>query len=214
MEQQAGWEATTTNRIGDRVRRLRAEQRMSAQALADECEQLGYPIPRSTIAKLERGNRSAVPVQEVAILARALDVPPVDLLFDIGAGDAPVNVVPGESMTPAEAVEWWSGTVDDGRVKIALRERADHRRALAYAERFAEAKQRFTDFQLGITEGGDIRDSPAMDADGRQEHAHAALERAVEILAATRAEMTRQGMTPPPIDMAIREIVDRPGSDR
>lgn len=57
---------------------------MSAQDLADETERLGHPIGRSVLANLENGRRPTLSVAELIVLAKALRVPPLLLLFPVG----------------------------------------------------------------------------------------------------------------------------------
>lgn len=72
-----------TEVIARQVKKLRTEQRLSAQALADLCAKLGSAeINRDVIANLESGRRRSVTVAEVAILAFALGVSPSHLMVD------------------------------------------------------------------------------------------------------------------------------------
>ena len=55
---------------------------MSAQALADRCAELGMPsLKRQAITNLENGRRGMVTVEELLVLAQALDTSPVTLLM-------------------------------------------------------------------------------------------------------------------------------------
>lgn len=66
---------------------------MSTQQLAEACAKLGLDISRSTLADLENGRRVTMNVAELLVLARALDVPPLLLLFPLGyAGE--IEVLP------------------------------------------------------------------------------------------------------------------------
>ena len=56
----------------------------SAQDLADQCEQLGHPIPRNVIANMESGRRANLPLVDVMVLAAALETYPVCLIFPVG----------------------------------------------------------------------------------------------------------------------------------
>lgn len=82
---------------------------MSAQALADRCAELGMPsLKRQAITNLENGRRSAVTVEELLVLAEALDVPPV-LLFIPLDGRTDLEVTPNLTMGSWEALFWVSG---------------------------------------------------------------------------------------------------------
>jgi transcriptional regulator with XRE-family HTH domain len=81
---------------------------MTLQELSDRCTKLGYPIARSVISKLEKGHRQTVTVDEVQILAAALHVPPVLLLFPLGQAQQ-VEVLPDVVVHPWDAIRWYSG---------------------------------------------------------------------------------------------------------
>jgi hypothetical protein len=57
---------------------------MSAQDLADACEEIGYPIPRNVIANMESGRRTTLPLPDVMVLAEALETHPICLLYPVG----------------------------------------------------------------------------------------------------------------------------------
>lgn len=61
------------NIVGEQVRRLRYERKLSQPQLAAKCQRLGWDIGRDTIAKIEAGARW-VGDFELVFLARALDV--------------------------------------------------------------------------------------------------------------------------------------------
>lgn len=61
-------------RIGERIRRLRQEQEISQEALADAAS-----LDRSFMSQIERGQRN-VTVLKLLSVARALGVPMRDLL--------------------------------------------------------------------------------------------------------------------------------------
>src|ERR1035438_6536333 len=100
--------------IGERVARFRKRaadangKQMTVQALADRCAELGLPLGRLTITKLERGNRQAVTPAEVMVLALALEVPPVELIFPVGQSED-VEILPGRKVPPLDGLRWFSG---------------------------------------------------------------------------------------------------------
>lgn len=81
---------------------------MTAQALADRCAALGYPLDRTVIAKLEKGLRQTVTVADLLVLAKALEVPPLALVFPVGY-EGEVEVLPGRMEHPITALRWASG---------------------------------------------------------------------------------------------------------
>ncbi|MEU1421505.1 helix-turn-helix transcriptional regulator [Kitasatospora sp. NPDC005751] len=94
--------------ISDEVKRMRKVRGLSAQQLADRCAELGMPIPRSVIANLESKRRPTVSVAELIILSRALEVPPVSLLFPVGIRRS-VEILPKISAAPLDAASYFSG---------------------------------------------------------------------------------------------------------
>lgn len=58
---------------------------------------------------LESGRKTNLPLHELTVLARALDVPPVELLFPVGQV-ASVPTLPGEESDPMVAALWFGGS--------------------------------------------------------------------------------------------------------
>lgn len=100
------WGHAWSARIGRNIAKVRKERGLSAQALANRCSELGHSIPRSTLANIESGRNRSMPVQEIAVIAQALGVPPVRLLYDV---ETMVEPVPGVSVPGLEAAEWFAG---------------------------------------------------------------------------------------------------------
>ena len=113
MDQERPWAARIAAEIGERVAFYRDSAGLSAQQLADRCAKLGMPsISRVVITKLENKHREAVSTAELQVLAQALDVPPVLLLFPLGHAPA-VEVLPGADVDPWAAIEWFTGNIAD-----------------------------------------------------------------------------------------------------
>lgn len=100
-------------RVAERVGQAVAEaregiggRRMTAQALANRCAELGHPLDRSVIAKLEKGFRQSVTVADLLVLAAALDVPPVALLFALDQPET--ELLPGEMRQTWPAIQWFA----------------------------------------------------------------------------------------------------------
>jgi hypothetical protein len=81
---------------------------MSAQQLADATARLGYAVPRSVIANLENRRRDSIGIPELLVLARALEVPPLALLFPLGR-ERTVEALPGTPAVPWNAARWFTG---------------------------------------------------------------------------------------------------------
>jgi transcriptional regulator with XRE-family HTH domain len=108
MTQDADWPKGFTAVIAGQVQRIRSERGMSAQQLAEVTTGLGHPVPRSVIANLESGRRDVVSVAELLVLARALGVPPVVLIFPLGKERA-IEVLPGTVADTWAAAKWLTG---------------------------------------------------------------------------------------------------------
>ncbi len=103
---QRSWAEDTTERIAAAVKALRGKR--SAQWLADRTAELGHPISRTAISNLEVGRKRAVDVPELVVLAKALGVPPLLLLYPaLSAGE--VEVLPGHRTSSWSAAQWFAG---------------------------------------------------------------------------------------------------------
>lgn len=89
---------------------------MSTQQLSDKCASLGLAIPRPVLSNLENGRRENVNIAELLVIAKALDVEPIFIMFPLGYEDT-VEVLPGQIVETTEAVRWVAG--DEGRRWIA-----------------------------------------------------------------------------------------------
>lgn len=103
-----------TDQVGTMVRRRRDALGLSAQALADACTELGYPMARNSVANLENGRRSEVSVAELVIMAEVLKLPPVELLFGAHLVTGDVEYIPGEIVMAWEAVRRFTGETPAG----------------------------------------------------------------------------------------------------
>ncbi|MFI9846501.1 helix-turn-helix domain-containing protein [Nonomuraea sp. NPDC051941] len=109
---QQEWPVRLAHTVATEVQKHRRRRGMSAQDLANTCGELGVPFSRSAIANFESGRRPSISLAELLVLARALGVAPVLLVFPLG-GQAEAQVPPGETVDTWDAVRWFAGdTVD------------------------------------------------------------------------------------------------------
>jgi transcriptional regulator with XRE-family HTH domain len=101
------WHRATAERIGKAVARYRKDAHLTAQQLAERCRELGAPIHRTTITKIE-GGRSRFDLGEWLILAGALGVPPIALLYP-DLPDGQVEMVPGKLVKSYVGYTWVTG---------------------------------------------------------------------------------------------------------
>src|SRR5258708_38576576 len=108
MVSQRRWQAKLTQVVAGEGRRYRTERGLSAQQLADRCEELGLAIPRPVLSNLENGRRESVTVAELVVLARALDVPPTLLLAPVGRRET-IEIFPGRGVAPWDVIRLLEG---------------------------------------------------------------------------------------------------------
>lgn len=149
---QEGWAEDTTHRIAATVKALRGKR--STQWLADRTAQLGHPISRTALSNLEVGRKRAVDVPELIVLARALGVPPLLLLYPaISAGE--VEVLPGHRTSSWSAAQWfagkapYTGTDETGKVYVDFRAYEDGARLLRLAQQDEELQLLLSRLPMG-----------------------------------------------------------------
>lgn len=181
---------------------------MSIQALSDEVGRLGLPIERPVLSNLENGRRHTVSLAELYVLAEALEVPALMLLFPLGRADA-VEVLPGVEMTPWEALQWAErGPVDsDSPTNGPVHLFREHQEGVA-AWRRAGREIRAAEKLLAV--GAPEPDVEASDdaAEIRQHVEDFNRERArlAEALRHVRALIRGFDLTPPPLPLVLRHI--------
>ena len=96
--------------LAERIVEERKHQGLSQQALVDRMAELGYPMNRITLSKIERGSTRArnVGLEEAFGLAAALSVPPTVLFLGLGYEDR-VSVLPKMVVHPHLAAKWFRG---------------------------------------------------------------------------------------------------------
>ncbi len=111
------WARDATHRVGLEIKRLRGEH--TVQWLSDRTAELGHRVGRSRISDLERGDRGGVlDIAELVVLARALGVPPLQLLFPIGR-EAMTEVLPGAVVPTWASAKWFT---NEGAFPQAMRD--------------------------------------------------------------------------------------------
>lgn len=106
-------------RIGVSVKRLR-QGKYSAEALASKVEELGYrPYSRSALVNLEYGRKKTLDLGELIVLAEALNVPAVQLIYpNIPEGDC--EFLPGQHSIAWHALRRFTGeTAVPGQIAMA-----------------------------------------------------------------------------------------------
>ncbi|MFK0221612.1 helix-turn-helix domain-containing protein [Streptomyces vinaceus] len=95
--------------VAKEVRRRRKELGMSAQELADACEEIGHRIPRNVIANMESGRRASLPLVDVMVLAEALHTNPICLIYPVGYVERVQKLPLRDSEQTWGAMQWFTG---------------------------------------------------------------------------------------------------------
>lgn len=151
------WANILSRHFGEAVHFHRNRLQLSAVQLSNRTKEIGYPITRGTIAKIEGNHRNGkMDVAEVLTLAAALEISPVDLIFPRYPSFG-TQATPRFLTTAAEAQAWMSaspeyqpfGKAHSPRAEIsqALRIRTD--RLLEEIAR-VERKLQFGDYGIPI----------------------------------------------------------------
>lgn len=104
--------------IASQVRRYRLAKNWSVRQLAEECQKQGMAsLTEASLGNIERGlrgdsapakrTRRRVLVEELAVLAKVLEVSPILLIFPVDTM-AEIEVVPGQVAPILDALRWFT----------------------------------------------------------------------------------------------------------
>jgi transcriptional regulator with XRE-family HTH domain len=103
------WELELSRRVGEAVQTRRKALKLTAQQLAQRTRDLGYPVSRVAISKIEGNLRAGkLDIAELLVLAVALEIPPALLLFPTFP-DGTVELLPGSRPSTLKARAWICG---------------------------------------------------------------------------------------------------------
>ncbi|GAB4087304.1 hypothetical protein GCM10028784_39340 [Myceligenerans cantabricum] len=124
----AAWASDWTAGIGRRLRAARLAAGLSTQHVAEKTADLGYPMARASIGNLETRPREKIYLQDIAVLAAAIGVAPVEILYPLEVTTAPtptptpvgviqrgvlkntsMHVLPGRTERATTAAGWFTG---------------------------------------------------------------------------------------------------------
>lgn len=109
------WQLSTAERVGGAVLARRKQLGMTAVELARKTKEFGYPIHRTTITKIETNQRAGkLDLAEIMVLAAALNLPPIMLIFPDGPFRR-VEVLPGLEDESIRGALWFTGEWADAR---------------------------------------------------------------------------------------------------
>lgn len=96
-----------TRLVGENLAHWRKQRGLSLAELSARMDDVGLPLNLNGLNKIERGNRG-VDLDELVALARALGVPPLQLIFPIGR-EQMTEVLPGTAIPTWTAAKWFTG---------------------------------------------------------------------------------------------------------
>jgi transcriptional regulator with XRE-family HTH domain len=115
------WETDLAARVGRAVYQRRKALKLTAEQLAQRTVDLGYPITRVAVTKIEGGARAGkLDVAEVLVLAAALNIPPMLLLLPgYGRSNDAVETLPGRKAESRHAALWFAGQLPSKYVGLS-----------------------------------------------------------------------------------------------
>lgn len=225
---QPEWSERVAVLVAEQVRRYRQARGLSAQQLADECAGLGLPIKRSVLANFESGRRTTITLAELLVLARALGVPPILLVFPLGR-ETTTEVLPEVERPTWAVAKWFAGeaafptAASSGKHDYLAGEHADVQTYFDTAGalmRHREHDRLVENLRWALGRVPIIADAAANAENAEAKSAHE--ERLVEARAVVaererlvvehRRKMWRSGVVPPPLDPALAHL-DNGGYD-
>jgi transcriptional regulator with XRE-family HTH domain len=191
--------------IGDQVKDLRRRRNLTAEQLAERCAAAGAPeITAAVIANIETGRRDKttkrrrrdVTIDELLILACALEVPPVSLLLPSGAEH--LAVTPKVEMYAPEVLAWMGG---EGYPPASVRrDQGTVQRWFEVAGRLRLLREFWQAAALPLALS---QPAVVMTDEQRQQE----ISKAVANLADVTNRMVESGVTPPPLPLDMRTAV-------
>ena len=97
------------NAVRAEIRSARERQGLTFDALSDRCSQLGFPLSRVVISKIESGFRPSITLPELLVLAAALGVPPLSLVLPVGKAER-AEILPSRHFPIGLARQWAEGS--------------------------------------------------------------------------------------------------------
>jgi transcriptional regulator with XRE-family HTH domain len=193
-----GWAAAFTARTAHAVREARKAAGLTMSQAAQLCADRGLAdFTEHSLKNLELGRKSSLAIADLVVLADVLGVPPVLLLYPLGASPS-VEVLPGRETSTWDALAWFTGEAPLGEPAAAgtarntldrFRQHSDLVAAATASYALARDRRRTASTTLDRTR----RATLIQRAEGYEEHA---FEDAQE-LRTYRELMRRRGLTPP-----------------
>lgn len=180
------WNIRLVEQIAGAIKRQRESStpKITAAELSRRTAELGLPISRAVISDLETGRKRTLDVSELIVLARALGVPPLQLIYP-NLPDGVVEAWPGaglpegSGLSSFRAAQWFSGEADEMYPGSAI----------VLSRHFEAAQRRLRRARLDLTIARGTGNSAQIDNEQRN------IDYWVEEVAAQAIELTRAGLT-------------------
>ncbi|WP_042366871.1 helix-turn-helix domain-containing protein [Streptacidiphilus neutrinimicus] len=202
------WMQELTRRVGAQVAAQRKRLGWTGAELVGACQALGYSkLSASAVSKIETGGRDGLTLAELLVLAEALGVPPVSLVFPLSGGD--VNKTPVKSVTAWEAASWFTGEepleepAGEGTPRGDLEDHRSHVlsvQAAVQSDRLASERRRLA----SRVEDPEQRDLAQENAAAFEQIAR----KDCLALGRLRDDMRRRGLSPSPLPREIAWVDD------
>ncbi|UQA94549.1 helix-turn-helix domain-containing protein [Streptomyces halobius] len=203
------WADQVMATVAREVRRRRKELGMSAQDLADACEEIGYPIPRNVIANMESGRRANLPLVDVMVLAQALNTAPICLIYPVGYVEEMQRLPLQHPASTWDGLSWFTGEAlelgtDDDMLRYFRAHHAAEKEVMAAQQGEMRAR-----LEVNLP-SGTVSKAEALRA---QAHHTQEAEEAKHQLRTIRAFIREDGGTPPFLWPDLAAEIDPPDTD-
>lgn len=195
------------------MREARKAAGLTMGDIAQGCADRGLTeISEHSVKNLESGRKASITVTDFVVLADVLGVPPVALLFPLGAS-ATVEVLPGREVSTWEALAWFTGETPldrpapEGTARDILdvfRHHGDLVNAATSSNALARERRRTASTTLDRAR----RATLLQRAEGYEEHAFEDCQE----LRAFRGRMREQDLVPPALPEELA-FVDQPETE-
>jgi hypothetical protein len=174
------------------------------------------PIARSVLANLESGRREQVSVAELLVLARALNVPPIQLIFRVGRVERS-EPLPDRVFDSWTAAKWFTGegplpSEDEREPRDAdwdgWQGTATPLRLYRFHDSYLEQRRAKVD-ELARHRAETVQDNDGLDRDAQARHVlqvEAELRSLDEVIRTLRDQMRYSGVTPPKLPTELSEL--------
>ncbi|WP_328912511.1 MULTISPECIES: helix-turn-helix transcriptional regulator [unclassified Streptomyces] len=208
------WPTALTARVARGVREARRAAGLTMGEVAQGCAERGWAeFTEHSMKNLESGRKASIAVADLLVLADVLGVPPVSLLFPLGAA-ATVEVLPGREVSTWDALAWFTGetplerSAAEGTARDVLDVFRHHGDLVAAAtSSYALARERRRTASTTLDRAR--RATLLQRAEGYEEHAFEDCQE----LRAFRGRMRERGLVPPALPGELAFVDQADGSD-